>query len=412
MTQSSKKKTIWIINQDASTPGSGYAGRSYYLGVEMARLGFNVCVVAASFCHHLREMPIVDRPVDVENVDGIKFVRIGVPEYSKASSALRAIGWSVFAWRLRLLPKYLKASPDVIVYSSPPLVGYLGAERLAKRFGAKLVFEVRDIWPLTLCEVGGYSPKHPVIRFFQWIERRAYRRSDLVVSNLKYSYKHMVNHGMQKDKFSWVPNGYSESEVSDKIPLDAHVSSLIPKDKFIVGYAGAIGRANNLTTLVEAARLLRNDESIHFVIVGDGEERDSVCEAISLYGLENATIVGRIAKKQVQSMLSYFDVCYIGLKKDPLFRFGVSPNKLFDYMCASKPIIYAVDSGDYNPVGEALAGVKVSPESPEELCEAVSSLSSLSKEDLGKMGLNAKALAEDNYEYSELAKRYSKILLS
>ncbi|MBB3185657.1 glycosyltransferase involved in cell wall biosynthesis [Halomonas fontilapidosi] len=412
MSQVERKETVWLINQDASTPETGYAGRSYYLGREMAKLGYNVYIVAASFCHHLREAPSVDGLVDIEHLDDLAFVRITVPRYSTASSPLRAIAWLVFAWRLRLLPKYLGEAPDIIVYSSPPLVGYLGAERLAIRLKAKLVFEVRDIWPLTLCEVGGYSHSHPIIRFFQWIEERAYKRSELVISNLKYSYTHMVRHGMQEKKFFWVPNGYLKSEVIHKEPLDEEILSLIPTDKFIVGYAGAIGRANNLSNVVEAAELCKSNDKIHFVIVGDGEERESVRQKIKSLGLKNVSVLGRIAKRQIQSLLACFDICYIGLKRDPLFRLGVSPNKLFDYMCAGKPIVYAVDSGGYDPVGEYSAGLSILPESPEELCKAVLYLFGLSQEERSKMGENARKLAEENYEYSQLAKRYIQILTS
>jgi hypothetical protein len=115
------------------------------------------------------------------------------------------------------------------------------AQYLAKKCKAKLVFEVRDIWPLTLTEIGGFSMKHPFILLLQWIEDRAYRYSDRVVSNLKNSVEHMIARGMEAEKLAWIPNGFSRDEFSLVKPLDADVLMKLPGNKFIVGYTGTFG---------------------------------------------------------------------------------------------------------------------------------------------------------------------------
>src|SRR5690606_26096320 len=163
--------------------------------------------------------------------------------------------------------------PSAVLCSSPSLISFLGAKRLARRFQARLVFEVRDIWPLTLTEIGGYSRKHPFIRFLQWVEDMAYRDSDRVVSNLKFAVEHMVNRGMRRPKFKWIPNGISVDEVRVSTTLNDNVAAIIPKGKFIVGYTGTLGFSNALDTLIEAANILRDYSDIAFVIVGDGKER-------------------------------------------------------------------------------------------------------------------------------------------
>lgn len=169
--------------------------------------------------------------------------------------------------------KKLDERPDVIVYSSPSPVAYLSAQHLAKRFNARLVFEVRDIWPLSLMELGGYSKKHPFIRFMQWVEDRAYRKSDRVVSNLKNAVEHMVNRGMSPEKFTWVPNGFSLDEVNLKTPLNESARRHLPKGKFIIGYTGTLGVANAMDTFIEAADRLKSRDEIAFVLVGDGKEK-------------------------------------------------------------------------------------------------------------------------------------------
>jgi glycosyltransferase involved in cell wall biosynthesis len=127
-------------------------------------------------------------------------------------------------------------------------------------------------------------------------------------------------------------------------------------------------------------------------------------------GLKNVHLWHEVEKNQVQSVLSAVDVCYIGLTKDPLFRYGVSPNKLFDYFYASKPIIYAIDSGDYKPVFDAGAGVEVEPESPDRVAEAILHLSKLSSEQRFEMGKNGRREVMAKYNYEALARSFVGII--
>ena len=101
--------------------------------------------------------------------------------------------------------------------------------------------------------------------------------------------------------------------------------------------------------------------------------------------------------------MGFFDVCYIGLSKDNLFKFGVSPNKLFDYFYSSKPVIYAIDSGEYRPVETAQAGIQIPPEDPDRLADAILKLYQMSKEERDRLGENGKKVALEQYEYQSLA---------
>jgi hypothetical protein len=105
------------------------------------------------------------------------------------------ISWFLFSWRLRGLSAVIPHPPDAILYSSPSPIGFLGSHRLARRHGARLVYEMRDLWPMTLIELGGYSPRHPMIRFMQRLEDKAFRESDRVVSNLANAGEHLANRG-------------------------------------------------------------------------------------------------------------------------------------------------------------------------------------------------------------------------
>lgn len=405
-----QKKTIWIINQYTSTPETGLGGRHYYFAKSLAKLDYDVYLVGAAFTHLLREPPVLEDNFKVETVaKNFNFVWVKMPNYAEAHSKKRIANWFSFAWKITKL-KNILPKPDVILYSSPSLVGYLGAEKLAKDLSVPLAFEIRDIWPLTLCELGGYSESHPFIRLLQWIEDRAYKNSDYVLSNLKNSYEHMQMRGMRPEKFFWIPNGFLKEEVEGALPLEQHTIDQLPKDKFIVGYAGTLGIANALDSFIKAASQLKNYSDIAFVLVGQGKLKANLKQQVNDLNLSNVYFVEAIPKKQVQSLLQFFDVCYLGLTKDPLFRFGVSPNKLFDYLYAGKPILYAIDSGRYTPVADVQAGIQIEPENVKQIVQAVLKLYQMSPEERIVMGENGHQEAMNSYEYGSLTQKLASIL--
>lgn len=404
-------KTVWIINQYASTPDTGMGGRHYYLGRELAKQGYQVYLVAASSHHLLRNKPAFEQDFKIESLaEGFHFVWINMPDYAEAHSKQRALNWFLFPWRIQKLARKIADKPDAVLSSSPSPIAFLGAQRLAKKFKARLVFEVRDIWPLTLTEIGGYSPKHPFIRFMQWVEDRAYQDADAVVSNLKNAVEHMVSRGMARDKFSWVPNGFSLDEVNQKAPLNSTAVAQLPKNKFIVGYTGTLGVANAMDTLIEAAERLQRYSDITFALVGGGKEKGAIQALVKEKQLSNVNFIDPIPKVEVQAILEQFDVCYIGLTKDPLFRFGVSPNKLFDYLYSGTPIIYGIDSGEYKPIKKAQAGLQVPAQDPDKLAEAIIELYKGPARERRIMGENGRRTALKYYEYRKLAKLLERVL--
>lgn len=403
-------RTVWIVNQYGSTPDTGLGGRHYYLAKELARLGYKVYLIASSSHHLLREKPDIQGRFKIESTEGFNFVWVNMPSYLGAHSKKRVLNWLFFPLRILKLSKIISGKPDVILVSSPSPLAFLGAQRLAKIFRSRLIFEVRDIWPLTLVEIGGYSPRNPLIRLMQWIEDKAYRDSDAVISNLKNAIDHMVFRGLPKEKFVWIPNGFSKDEILHPEPLSSDVLNLIPKNKFLIGYTGTFGLANDLKNILEAAALLKSFSDIHFVLVGGGKDKESLINLAEELDLGNITFVDYIGKRQIPSVLKFFDVLIVGAKNQPMYRFGVSPNKLFDYMISGKPVLYYIDSGDYHPVRDADCGLEIEPENPEKLSEAVLVTYNMSADQRKKMGSNARKAALGQYEYGQLAKKLSETL--
>lgn len=403
-------KTVWIVHQYASTPATGMGGRHYYLGRELAKQGYKVYLIASASHHLLREKPVLNQPFKVETLEaGFHFVWVNMPDYTEAHSKQRALNWFLFPWRIQKLMAFIADKPDVVLSSSPSPIAFLGAQRIAKKFNARLVFEVRDIWPLTLTEIGGYSLNHPFIQFMQWVEDKAYRDSDAVVSNLKSAVEHMVGRGMNPAKFAWVPNGFSLDEVNQKIPLNENSAAKIPEGKFIVGYTGTLGVANALDTLIDAAEHLKEYSDIAFVLVGGGKEKALLQSSVMEKGLSNVTFIDPIPKVEIQAMLSRFDVCYIGWLNDQLYRFGIGANKIPEYLYSGKPVLHAY-SGSCDPISEAHAGILVPAENPKKLAEAVLSLYKMSPDQRSSMGANGHKVAVEQYEYSNLASSLARVL--
>jgi glycosyltransferase involved in cell wall biosynthesis len=401
---------IFMINEYSSTPATGMGGRTHYLSRELALLGHDVTLIAASHHHLLRDAGNVTDLPEVEAVEGYRFLRIAVPRYAHAHDRRRVLAWVSFAWKLMRLNVDRLGRPDVVLYSSPSLVGFLGAERLARRCGARLVFEARDIWPLTLVKMGGYSPKHPFIRFLQRIEDRAYRNSDAVVSNIEGLMDHASAHGLKADRFAWIANGFLDEEVSQCDPLSAETAAQIPTGKFIVGYTGTLGASNAIQTIVAAATILKDHPDIAFVFVGNGRDENSLKEIVNRESLTNVHFIGAVPKKQIQSILAKFDVCYIGWQSTDLYQFGVGSNKIPEYLYSAKPIIHCY-SGRYDPVLKYDAGVSTEAENPHNLAAAILALHDMPEGERQRMGENGRQAALKYHDYAMLARKLERVLL-
>jgi glycosyltransferase involved in cell wall biosynthesis len=403
------KKNIWIISQYSSTPETGIGGRHYYLARELARQGHEVHLIAASYTHLLRRCPDVDDKYRITKSDGFNFVWVKTPVYSNANSFRRILNWFLFSRRLGGLPKVIDGCPDTIIYSSPSLVPYLGAYRLAKRFGSKLVWDVRDVWPLTLIELGGYSRWNPFVVFSNWIESFACKTSNHITSNLPYAIDHLSTKGASRDKFDWIPNGYCAEEQLKAVPLPDEILGRLPQDKFIVGYCGTLGTANAIDVMLDVAQSTCEDESIAYLLVGGGNLRSHILEVIKKNSLLNIVLLDPIPKRQVPSMLSSFDVCYAGMNKSPLYRYGTSLTKLPEYLISGKPLVFSADS-PAKPVEDANAGITVGAEDVVGIVAAIYKLQSMSGAERKKLGENGVRYAEEHYEFSKLAKKLSSIL--
>ncbi len=406
----STQKIIWIINQYASTPETGIGGRHFYLAQELAKQGHKIYIIAGSYSHLLHTSKELDTDFLIEKVeDNFHFVWVKLPKYADAHSKKRIINEFLFSKQLTKLTQQINDTPDVILHSSPALISYFGVRYLTNYYKAPYVFEVRDIWPLTLMKLGGYSKNHPFIKLLQWIEDQAYQKADYVFSNLPNAVEHMQSRGMNKDKFTWIANGISLAELDNKKALSTEVRDQIPIDKFVVGYTGTLGEANAMNYLIDAANILKDKSNIHFVLVGAGKIKADLVKKIEYLGLNNLTFIDPIEKTQVQSMLALFDACYIGWQNKSMYRFGIAANKIPEYLYSVKPIIHSF-SGKGDFIQQSGAGITVAAEDPKAIANAVLELQSKTAIEREAMGVKGKAFVIDHLTYKKLANKLADTL--
>jgi len=268
--------SVLMINQYASDPDTGYGGRSYYLCQELQSQGHKVTLVRADYSHLLRNPIANQKSYESKIRDGVQHIKLKVHKYENANSLKRAVNWFLFCWRLFFLSSHLETKPQVIICSTPSILSIWGAWYLSKIHGARLVFEIRDFWPLSLLELGTISKFNPVIIMMSIAEKFAIRYSDIIIGVPSDTRKFIEERGGDISKVVHIPNGVDLNEFTRSAPLPNAIANHIPKNKFIVGYLGTVGTANALETLVQAASLLKNDKRISFLVIGNGQQKSAL----------------------------------------------------------------------------------------------------------------------------------------
>jgi glycosyltransferase involved in cell wall biosynthesis len=388
--------------------------RPYYLAREWVRSGHRVTVVAASFSHVRTILPEFSGPLMVEEIEGIRYVWLSTPRY-RGNGLGRVANMACFVGQLYRYGSRLSREglPDVVIASSTYPLDIFPVCRIARQTKAKVIFEVHDLWPLSPMELGGMPAWHPFIMVMQYAENSAYRKADRVVSILPKAEEHMLAHGLAPGKFFHIPNGICIEEWEENgEPLpDQHaecLAALNRQGKCVIGYVGAHGVANELATLLKAAALLLNDP-VQLVLVGQGPEKEGLIQWAEKNGLTNVTFLPPVSKRAVPPLLERMDALFIGLQRQPLFRFGVSPNKLMDYMMAAKPVIHAIEAAN-DLVAESGCGISVAPENPERIAAAIRRVAAMPLPERKAMGKKGRDYILRHHDYRHLAEEFLTLL--
>lgn len=396
---------IWIFNHYAVTPDMSGGTRHYDFAKELISRGHSVSIIASSF-HYSKniEMREYDENKDfiIENIEGIDFIWLKTPSYSgNGISRIRnMIAYSYKA--ISIIPKLELLTPDIVIGSSVHLFAVYSAYRIAKKFKKPFIMEVRDLWPQTLIDLG--IPKwHPFIIFLGFLERLLYKKSDQIITSLPYAFRYIEKY-VPESKIHWISNGTDISQIDNNV---SH--SLLKKDKFNVLYTGTHGLANNLHVLIQVADILKENENIHFTLIGDGPLKDSLIREAHSLELNNITFLNSVSKKDVFTYLKNADLLYVSLKDLPLYRYGMSMNKVFDYLAAKKPVLFVSDIED-NVIETAKAGIVVKNNDPVEVANAIVGFNDLPENEINQYGKNGFSYLEKNFSVKVLVDKLEKIL--
>jgi glycosyltransferase involved in cell wall biosynthesis len=400
-----KSLNIVYIAQFAGSPKHGMQLGQYSLALEWVKMGHSVTIVSSSNAHMRFKQPVVNVQYQAENIEGIQYLWIKTPEYGshrKIDRIKNLFLYCFHSWSRALPIKHA----DIVICSTPSPFSIFSSARLSRSTGATLVYEVRDLWPLTLLKLSGVSKWNPFIMLMQLAENYAYKRADYTVSVLSRAKEYMKEHGMQDDKFVCIPNGIDIStDVAQKMPESyvPQLRALQSTEKLLVGYTGKVGLSNTVHTLIDALEFCRN---VHLVILGFGEQLWGLKKRVKALGLgDKVSFFDPIPKEQVIPFLSFVDIAYVGWISSPLYEYGMSSTKLNDYFLAKKPIICSSDIPD-DALLSSEAGRMCAAENPKELAKAISWMQSIGNEQRTVMGEQGYRWVLEHRSYRLLANQY------
>lgn len=398
---------IWCISKYTSPAKySKMPARLFYFCQEWIELGHNVHLITSD-SNHLANYPDTVKTYNDEVIDCVPVTWIKTKKYQKSNSFARILSWFDFEKKLFALDTSKLAKPDVVIVSSLSLLSIMYGYHLKRKYNSTLVFEVRDIWPLTMTEEMGFSKWHPLTLFLGEIEKFGYTVADLIVGTMPRLDLH-VKEIIKKDfKFHCAPLGFHPKNYEDMSQFDNPFENTFPKDKLIVGYAGSMGVTNALEPYIQVIKELEANEKIFFVLVGSGDLRANY-EA-ELKDCKNVMFLPRIPQNDVKFLLDKCDVLYLSTKDSKVWKYGQSMNKVVEYMLAAKPII-ATYTGYPSMLNEAQCGFFISSNDEkstvENIKKAIVEIAQLDVQERNEMGLRGRSWIRENRSYNKLATEY------
>ncbi len=402
-------KNVWILNHYAQEPGGSGGTRHFHLAENLAKHGWCSTIIAASVDHSTGRQRLEQGSNNkLEKINDIPFLWVKTPQYSGNGSG-RILNMLAFTFRV-VLPSTTRNlnKPDVVIGSSVHPFTAVAAALLAKKFRIPFIFEVRDLWPQTLIDMGRVRDGSFIVWILRWIEKWLYNRADRIVVLLPFAWKYIVPLGFSKDKINWIPNGVDLKNFPQAIQIND-----LMKDKFVLMYFGSHGQANGLGTLIDAMSLVAKMEggsAIQLRLIGDGPLKEDLINKVKKMGLDNIVFERSVPKSEIPLIAAQADSFVIPIPDlSNLYQYGISPNKLFDYFAACRPIVIATCAAN-NPVNEAGAGYTVAPNKPSELAAAIISMSQLSFAERKKMGQNGYNYVKKNHDFVKLSAMFAAVL--
>jgi glycosyltransferase involved in cell wall biosynthesis len=302
--------------------------------------------------------------------------------------------------------KFLDNSIDVVIVESPPLFLGWSGYKISKKLKAKYVFNVSDLWPESAVKLGVLNNK-AFIKLSTWLEEFSYRKADIVTGQTKGIVENISSRGF-KDKTYLVTNGVDVDLFGkDKVNV-GFIKEYNLENKFIAGYAGILGIAQGLETVMKAAEKLKKYDDIKIIFVGEGPEKPMLLEMKKNLSLDNVEFIPMQPKKNMPGIVSSFKCAIVPLKKLDLFK-GALPSKMFETLASYVPIILSVEGEAKELIENANAGICIEPENEDEMAMAILKLYNDSQL-RDKLGESGRKYIEENFDRRKITKRFEDIL--
>jgi len=331
--------------------------------------------------------------------DGVHVVRVW-SWVSPNKSFLHRIKWYLsFAFLAPLLGGKAVGHPEVIIVQSPPLFDAIAVRLLARWKRCPYIFMVSDLWPEQAIQLGVLRNRQ-LIWLSEWLEWSTYRRAALVWVVTEWIRDRLIQRGLASERILLLTNGV-DTNTFRPLPQVQARAELGWDDRFTVLYVGTHGVTHGLMTIINAAEQLRNHNDIHFILVGEGSDKDEMIEHAQKLGLTNITFMDVVPHRLVPTILAAGDVCLAHVRKASITE-GILPIKMFEAMACSRPIVLAVD-GEARRIAEQEAGaaIFVEPENAAALASAILNL--YEHPDLAAaLGSRGRAYVEARFDYDHL----------
>jgi len=345
-----------------------------------------------------------------ETIHGVPIIRVPLyPDHSKSSSR-RALNFLSFASSASLLGPFLVPRCDVVHCNFPPVTLGLPSWLLSRWQRIPLTFEIQDMWPETL-EATDMVKNQRVLRLIGRAANWGYRRASAIRVITPGFRENLIAKGVPPEKIHVISNWVDEDRYHPESPDPLLAQELGLADRFNVMFAGTIGLAQGLETILEAAPLLRDLPSVQFVFVGDGANLTKLQSHAEKQGLTNVRFLGRVSSEQMVKLYALADVLLATLRDSPLFRITI-PHKIFAYMASEKPVLVAMEGNSADVVLKAKAGVQCPPGNPQALADTVRKLHAMTPEERQVMGGNGRRAVAEEYGRKQLVGQVAEMLNS
>lgn len=413
------KKNIWIFNHYIVPPSIETGHRHNKFAKYLVKKGYQVNLFFSSKIHNSKENIIKD-PSDykIEDSDQGKYIAIKTRDYTK-NDKKRVFNMLDYFFGLFKTTKKLSKSegkPDIIYASSVHPLTCVAGILIAKRYKVKCIVEIRDLWPLTLVEMGRIKEKALITKVLYKLEKWIYKKADSLIFTMAGGKDYIKDMGWEKEvslsKVHHINNGidlevfeenYEQYKVKD---ID-----LLNLNNFKVVYTGSLGQANNVKLILLAAEKIQEKQinNIKFILYGDGYEKEELEKYVVNNDIRNVIFKGKVDKKYIPYILKNSDINIISGQDINLYKYGLSLNKLFDYFASGKPILSNIKCG-YDLLSKYQCGITVNPGSVDSLVEGILKFYTMRKEEYEMYCHNAIIAALD-YDFKILTDKLEKIMI-